>query len=266
MRHTISIPILLLATVLAPVAAQEEEETPTPITWIGLSQLNPGKSAEDAVGLMLDDKEFMDGLVEDGTILSYGAVVPINHDPDDAWNYAEFVSAESWEKIEAWVGAFMGYVAGLDEATQESRQKRFMEVHAAGSHFDWVVRHIGYVPGGTQPRYFYMAHFTVPPSGGEAVTGLFNDFVTPTLSEMQSAGEMGSIGLYVPELHGDHPFTHVFWYSLPGLASVDKMMTAFEEASGPAENAWAESVFDLETHYDKILMVVHYSGPETIGE
>jgi hypothetical protein len=267
MRRAISITILVLlsALVLAPVLAQEEDEAPGPITWIGFSKLRAGKTAEDATNLAMESKEFMDGLVANGTIVSYGSVTPINHDPGDKWNYADFVTVESWSKIGEWIGAFLAHQDTMSEKEKSERRERSMAIHEPGSHHDLVVRHVGFVPGNQPPQFLYLAHFNIDPDKGDDAMALFKGFVKPTMSGLQASGDMGAIGLYVSELHGVYDWTHVYWYSLPSLAAVDKFQATLQEAAGPAENAWAQSVINFESHYDKILLVTHYGGPEAGG-
>lgn len=255
-----------LVVSFAPVVADDhEDEGPGPLTWIGLSKLNPGKSAEDALGLFLRDKEFMDGLVADGTILSYGAVTPINHDPGDLWNYAEFVTLESWEKVDAWMAKFFQLRSGMSDDEKKELQAAWRDVHADGSHFDWIMRHTAFEPNGVVPRYLYLAHFNVHPDRADDVADLFNDFVEPALADARDAGKLGAIGLYTHEIHGDHDFTHGFWYAMPGLSGIDAMSGAFGAAAGDAQNAWAESILGSGDHYDKVVLMLHYEGPETRG-
>jgi hypothetical protein len=54
-------------------------------------------------------------------------------------------------------------------------------------------------------------------------------------------------------------WTHRFWYGLPDLAGIDAMKKKFGRLDMPAFEAWANSVFSDEGHYDKVVMVLHYA-------
>jgi hypothetical protein len=248
---------ILLLLVALPAGAQEEERGP--ITWFAFSKVKPGMT-EEAVKLTLEDSEFMDGLMADGTILSWGIAVPINHTPGDLWNHLMWVTVSGWEKIDIWAGASMGRMAEMDEATTMANKERFEKIYVEGSHFDEVVRHSVFSLGSAgETKYFYAGEFAARDGKGKEMVELFKEAVVPVLDPLVADGTMTSYGVYSPELHLDVDWTHRFWYGLPGLGSIDKMTKAFAGLDTPAFGAWADSVFEAEGHYDKVLMILHYS-------
>ena len=87
----------------------------------------------------------------------------------------------------------------------------------------------------------------------------FKEAVVPILDGLVADGAMTSYGVYSTEIHLDVDWTHRFWYGLPDLAAIDKMTKAFGDGFTPAQEAWAESIFEPEGHYDKVVMVLHYA-------
>jgi hypothetical protein len=254
--------ILGVAVLLAglPVAAQEDDRGP--ITWLAYSTVKPGKT-EDAVKLTIEQNKVMDQLMADGTVMSWGLATPINHDPDDTWNHVQWVTLPSWEAVDAWVGAIMGSMMAMDEATREDHMKRAMEIYVEGSHYDEVVRHavINVAdPGAT--KYFYVAEFQTKKGQEEGMVNFFKGAVVPVLDALVGEGAMSAYGMYSPELHLDVDWSFRFWYGLPNLGAIDTMQKAFQSAaSQPGFGPWAESLFEMEGHHDKVAMVLHNARP-----
>lgn len=254
---------LLLAVSVVPVVAQDEDG-PKPLTWLAFSKVHSGMM-EEAVAMTLEESEVMQGLIDDGTIASWGLATPINHRPGDAWNLVEWVTVQDWEQVDAWVGAVMARMQTLDEATRKEREARAKEIWVEGSHHDEVVRQVVFNPGDpSNLRYFYIADFHARPGKGEEVVKFFQSTVAPTLDELVASGAMTSYGVQVPELHMVADWSMRFWYGLPDLAGISAMMGALQGASTPASNAWMRSLFEMEGHYDKVLLVMHHveAAPE----
>ena len=257
MRKGFVLLAVLFALVCSPAMAQEDERGP--ITWIAFSKVQPGQT-QAAVAAELKDKEFMDGLVADGTILSWGMATPINHFPDDEWNHVQWVTVASWDHIEKWFGAVMGLFASLGAEEMAAREAAGKEIFVEGSHFDQVVRHMVWEDppeDAPLPKYLYFAHFNAAEGQEESLSKLVKELVVPTIGGLQESGDMGAMGMYTSELHGTTDASHTIWYALPSLGAVDKMQAAFAEAGSSAVNAWAQSVFDLDTHYDQIWLILH---------
>jgi len=248
----------LVALVGLPAAAQEAD-APGPITWIAYSTVNPGMTA-DAVAFTLEDKPFYDGLLADGTILSWGMGTPINHSPEDNWNHVHWVTVADWGKIEDWIGKFMQHNQAMDEAERTARHERAEQIYVAGSHFDEVVRHdVFRVGSGDAPmRYLYSGEFAAKPGREDDLVRFFEQAVVPVVDRLVEDGTMTSYGVYSPDLHLDVDWTHRLWYGLPNLGSIQTMQQAFAAAAGPEFQSWAESIFEARGHYDKVLMILHF--------
>lgn len=255
MRRFAWIVVFVFAMAALPAMAQEEDRGP--ITWLAFSKVKPGQT-EAAVKLTLEDKELMDRLMADGTVMSWGLGMPINHNPGDLWNHVQWVTLESWDKIDAWVGAVMQTMTSMDEETQKARMKRAEEIYVDGSHFDEVMRHNIISSGnGAAPKYYYLADFTAQPGKGEGLVKFFGEQVVPVLDKLVADGALTSYGAATAELHLDTHWTHRFWYGLPNLGAIDRMSAAFQAARTPARDAWAQSLFEMRGHYDVVLMVLH---------
>lgn len=250
--------VVLVVALALPLAALAQEEGAGPITWIAYSKVKSGKT-RDAVALTLRDKEFYDGLLADGTILSWGITTPVNHRPSDNWNHAVWVTVESWEKIGAWTGAFGARMGGFDEAEHMSRQEAAEAAYQPNSHHDAVVRHVHFRPpadGGPKPAYFLFGNYTAHPGQEGALTKLYKDLVPGIVDPLQVDGTVLAYGLYVSELHGDD-WTHGAWYALPSLGAMDKLTAAIEAAVTPEIVATMGEITDTTAHYDTVSMVLH---------
>lgn len=257
--------ILTLMLLVAAMPAAAQDDAKGPLTWIAFSEVNSGKM-EDAVALAMTNKKLMAGLIADGTVISWGVATPINHDPGDTWNYVEWVTLKGWAEVDAWAGAVMGHMMGLDEATRMEMESKGKEVFVDGSHFDEVVRNAVVKLGDAPTRYFYIANFISgdDDDDDDGLTAFFEKVVVPMLDPMVADGTMTSYGLQVDELHRDRDWTHRFWYGLPGLASIDKMTGTFAKEMDPMAMTWAESAFSGKGHYDKVLMILYSSdNPES---
>ena len=255
--------ILITLFLLAALPAGAQEDGAGPLTWFAFSKVKPGKT-EAAVAFTLEDKELMDGLIADGTVLSWGLATPINHTPGDLWNHVQWVTLADWSKVDDWVAAVFARMEEMDEATMAENMQRAQQIYVEGSHFDEVVRHSVFSRGsGAVPRYFWSGEFTAKKGQEGAMVKLFKEAVAPLLDELVAEGAMTSYGVYSTEIHLDVDWTHRFWYGLPDLAAIDKMTAAFGEGFTPALEAWAESIFEPEGHYDKVVMVLHYAPQPT---
>ena len=257
--------VLISLFLLAALPAAAQEDGAGPLTWFAFCKVKPGMT-EAAVAFTLEDKELMDGLMADGTILSWGLATPINHTPGDLWNHVQWVTVADWSKVDDWVAAVMGRMEEMDEATRAENMQRAQQIYVEGSHFDEVVRHSVFSRGsGAVPRYFWNGEFTAKKGQEGAMVKLFKEAVAPLLDELVAEGAMTSYGVYSTELHLDVEWTHRFWYGLPGLAGIDAMKKKFGRLGTPAFEAWANAVFSDEGHYDKVVMVLHYA-PQPASE
>ena len=77
---------MFLSLAVVPTAAIAQDDGPRPLTWIAYSKVQPGKTA-DAVAFTLEEADLLDGLMADGTVLSWGLATPVNHRPGQSWNH-----------------------------------------------------------------------------------------------------------------------------------------------------------------------------------
>ena len=96
MRRVIVCVALLCVAAVLPVAAQDG---PGPISWIAFDKTMPGKSRDLIAMTIENDGPMYDGLVKDGTLLSWGMAIPINHRLDDQWNFVLWANMADWSKV-----------------------------------------------------------------------------------------------------------------------------------------------------------------------
>lgn len=225
------------------------------MTWLAFSKLAPGKSGAEGMGLVLQEKDVMDGLLEDGVIRGWGIAVPANHRPGDTANFLEWVSIEDWAKVDQWVGRVMANQQAMepDEAAEMMRQ--FQETFEPGSHYDEVVRNA--VMSEIDPDsfekigVFYVSTYTAKEGHGDAFLELAKNEAVPVAEKLVADGAAIGYGMHVPEIHGVGGWTHRFWWALPNLEGIGTLKAAYAEAAADTLTS-IEDMTVPGTHYDTI--------------
>ena len=280
-RHLLA--LLLAVGLLLPqfVAAQEEQEEEAqaqPITWVSFVQAQPGKG--DALSKLIAEAgaKIYDKLMADGHALSWGVAQPVNHWPDDNWSHAEWVTFKDWEGVNQFVQAFIGAQMAKSEEQRAAEQAEWLEHVVPGSHFDAVNRHLVVgEPGKVErPWYINLGFYKAKPGQSGEVKKVYEKYAAPVMKKLQADGAVGGYGLYTSEIHGDHSWSHVAWYFMPGLGARDAVRKGFDaaEAARSEEENKAlqekfEGAFEAGSHSDRILLITHlggYKAPEGGGE
>ena len=250
---------VLVFLALAPLASAQEEAGP--ITWFALNTTKGG--ARSLVGLTVkDDGPMYDGLLADGTLMSWGIAIPINHRLDDSWNYMLWATMSDWGKVGDLQAGFENLFATRSPEDMEAMQKAHQEAVVEGAHHDWIVRHQVYQPGtrDVPPRYFSTSYWKTKPGMDEKLTAFYKDRMQPVFEDLRTAGTINGYGIFTQEIHGDPDWTHVTWYALSELAAIDAVGQALDAALTEADLAEVFPVMEMEAHKDQVLMVVHVGG------
>jgi len=270
MKRQIIIALALTVALVLPTIAIAQE-TGEPITWLAFSKTKFGKS-RDAVGLTIKyDAAIYDKLMADGTVISWGVGIPINHFADDNWNMVTWATVADWNGVGLLEKGFVDASMARSEEEREEAKMAFMETFEEGSHYDQIVRHVVLSPGsedGPAPRYINLSYYEAERGKGGAATKAFQKYGSPVFQGMQDAGDVAAYGMYVQDIHGNEDWTHVVWSMLPELGSMDAIDAAFDaarEARSEEENKEMQASFEENftgEHSDRVLVIVHQGGSQ----
>ena len=258
MKRLIVCTVVVLLSVVSPASAQEEAG---PISWFALDTTKGG--SRNLIGLTLEeDAPMYDGLLADGSLLSWGIAIPINHRPDDTWNYMLWTTMADWGKVGDLQAGFERMFATRSPEDMAASQKAHQEATVEGSHHDWIVRHQVYQPGTRKiaPRYFNTSYWKTKPGAEEKLTAFYKDHMQPVFEKLRTAGTISGYGIFTQEIHGDPDWTHVTWYSISDLAAIDDVGPALDAALTEADLAEVFTILEMDAHKDQVLMVVHVGG------
>lgn len=254
MKRVIACVALLLVAAALPVTAQDG---PGPLSWISFDKSKPGKS-RDLIGMTIkDDGPMYDGLVKDGTLLSWGIAIPINHRLDDQWNYVLWANMADWSKVGELQAGFEKMFASRTPEQMAAMQEAYKAATVEGAHHDWIVRYqaMKQSTGDVMPRYIYVSYYTAKP--GQDLNAYYKKNVSPVYEKLLDDGTITGYGMYTQELHGEPGWTHLGWYTTADLGAIDAVGQAFESSFTEEMMAEAMSVMDWSAHKDQVLLIVH---------
>ncbi len=261
--------LALALAILLTLPALAAADSHSAVTWIAYSQVNSGMTQE-AVEVTLMDKDFYDGLLADGTALSWGIMTPINHFPGEPTNHAVWVTLPSFAHVGKWSDAFFSHSMSRSEEEREELEKRFAEIFVAGSHWDAVHNSMHRVVGSgeTPPRFLMIGSWSAKPGHDADVTALYMDLIPGVADPLVASGDLASYGMVMPALHGPDPYTHHGWYALSDLAAVDKLQAGIGQAlaaMSAEKTARMWETMDAASHVDQIWMILHLGGTPGAG-
>lgn len=259
MKRLIACVALLAVAAVVPVSAQESQG---PITWIAFDTSSPGKSRDLIDMTIKDDGPMYDQLVKDGTLLSWGIGIPINHRLDDQWNFVLWATMADWGKVGGLQAGFEKMFASRTPEQMMAMQEAYKGASVEGAHHDWIVRQRIFKPGSADKpfRYLDIGYFKAKPGMDEALTEFFVNDIAPINEKLLADGIITGYGMYTQELHGEPGWTHVAWTGLADLGDKDKADGVFWANFSQAQMEKAMSLMDWEAHKDQILLVVHTGG------
>ncbi len=259
MRRPIACVALLIVVAALPLSAQDG---PGPISWLAFDTSAPGKSRDLIRMTIEDDGPMYDQLVKDGTLLSWGIAIPINHRLDDQWNYVLWANMADWSKVGGLQAGFEKMFASRTPDEMMAMQAAYNEATVQGAHHDWIVRQQIYRQGSGDavPRYLDIGYFQAKPGMDQVMTEFFKNQIAPINEKLLAAGIIKGYGMYTQELHGEQGWSHVAWTSYTNLGDKDKADEMFWANFSDAQMAEAMSLMDWGAHKDQILLIVHLGG------
>lgn len=245
---------LLIVTLAASPAAIAQQKA---MVWLALSKVNSGM-LDDAVGFVLEDKDFMDGLMADRTIYAWGIATRVSHVPGEQHNFVQYVVLPDWEHVDTWAQAAIARMRSQSPEKASENQARFEKIFAAGSHSDIVMESNSWqASGGAPSRYVYTSEFYAHPGRGDDLTEVYHSVIPPIGKKLIEEGLVTGFGLDTPSLHNGDGWTHTAVYFLTGLEAVDRLHEEIDKAMTPELAEKTSELHDVARHRDSVWMLLH---------
>ncbi len=264
MRRT-AVAVLLVASLFVPAFAFAED-APRPITVASFFKVMPGKGDTVMELFKKYDKPVLDKLMAEGTITGWGVGRPWVH-TNGAWNLLFWIDAPDMGAHEKVDQAFEAAEKARSKEENKKIQESFFAAVAMDAHRDGVYRQVAGKAGrpAASPEgkgYLWLANYTAKPGKDGDVTSFFGAVVQPVMDKLVADGVVGAYGLVIPTVHVAGASTHVAWYWVDNLASIDKVQAALRgarekrSAEQNAElDARADGIFEPGTHSDDLVQV-----------
>jgi hypothetical protein len=264
MRRT-AVVVLLVASLVVPALAFAED-APRPITVASFFKVMPGKGETVMELFKKYDKPVLDKLMAEGTITGWGVGRPWVH-TNGAWNLLFWINALDMGAHEKVDQAFEVAEKGRSAAENKKIEDTFYAAVAMDAHRDGVYRQVagkaGRPPASPEGKgYLWLAYYTAKSAKGDDVTSFFGAVVQPVMDKLVADAVIGSYGLVIPTVHLAGAPTHIAWYWVDSLASIDKVQAALRgarEKRSSEQNAEldarADGIFEPGTHFDDLVQV-----------
>jgi hypothetical protein len=264
MRRT-AVVVLLVASLVVPALAFAED-APRPITVASFFKVMPGKGETIMDLFKKYDKPVLDKLMAEGTITGWGVGRPWVH-TNGAWNLLFWINALDMGAHEKVDQAFEAAEKGRSAAENKKIEDTFYAAVAMDAHRDGVYRQVagkmGRPPASPEGKgYLWLAYYTAKPAKGNDVTSFFGAVVQPVMDNLVAEAVIGGYGLVVPTVHVAGAPTHIAWYWVDSLASIDKVQAVLRgarEKRSSEQNAEldarADGIFKPGTHFDDLVQV-----------
>ncbi len=267
MSKTLKVLGLVLVLVgFTAVAGADSHQTSPIYIWVSSVTAQPGQG-EALVGLLMEDAELYDPLVESGAVLEWGIGMPVVHDGGDSGIRYQWAAFVGWAGADQFMKAFMARMEAMSPDQMKTMADKWNSIVEPGSHSDMINRgiHVG-AGGNARPAYIHLTYRSAKPGQGYAAEAFFKKSIAPIYDQLVADGKIINYGLHAPAVQRGQSWTHMGWYTSVGLAARDAVEGAFMAAAAArseAENkGFMESLMTLaEPEYEQqIIMVVHYKA------
>lgn len=251
--------VALFMIAAAPLATAQES---SPISWLSFETTASGKSRDLVGATIKEDGPMYDELLANGTLSSWGIAIPITHTPKDQMNFMLWATMSDWSKVTDLEAGFMKLFASRTPEQMAASQKAYNDAVVEGSHHDWIIRHHVYQQGsGDQvPKYFRIGYYKATPGNAGKLTAIYKEHLQPVYQKLLDEGTITSFGLSTQEIHGVGDWTHIGWYTMSNLGSIDMVQAATDAAITEEIGAKIGPMMDPSAHWDQVLLIVHLGG------
>jgi hypothetical protein len=237
---------MLLALAASPARAQEGGQ-PAIYTYIAEWAV-PREQWRDYSKATADERDTLDKLVADGTLIGYGEFSVLLHQEGRPTHGSWFTS-----------NSRAGLLKALD-AIYKLPQVTFPAL-AASKHWDFltVSRIYGMKSGKLQGGYLGGANFQVKMGQGEAFMDMTRKQVVPIMEKLKNEGAVSIYSVETEDFHSETPGTVTFVYVTPDASGIDKVEDALNGIfkDNPALESVFRSSVEWKGHNDFLARVVN---------
>jgi hypothetical protein len=252
--------VIVAAALLALAFGSAGSAQSSSLTWLAQSKVKTGM-VDDAVALALEEQEFYDGLIADGTIIAWGLATRVTHRPGDTYNFTQFVVVPNWEHVDQWASKTMQTMMSRGPEEAAALEERAAKIFVEDSHSDIVTESTSWFgTGDARPRYVYVGEFFANPGHENEMTELYNSLLVPIGKQLIEEGLLAGFGLDTPSLHTGDGWTHSTVYQFTSLAGVDRLHEEIGKAVTPETAARLTAAHDAARHRDDLWMILHMGG------
>ena len=247
---TLSLLLMSMFAFSAPAARAQQAEAPkqpvvyTYVSFFGVPRAQWGAYEKSLSG---EHKTF-DGLLADGTILSYGDAAFEVHEGLNAPTHVGWFTSSS--------------VAGLMKAlTALQAQAPPTSDLAYTMHSDAITQSTMYngKGGTTDSGYVLVQDWTPKPGHAEEFTGLFTKYRKPALDAAIADGSLSGYSVEEDLIHTETPGAYTLIAVFPNAAAIDKFYAEIESlhTKQPLFGDVYSSTVDYASHRDHLLRVLY---------
>ena len=239
----------LMALALAanpPAQAQGPEAGKAAIYTYVAEWAVPRDQWRDYTKVNADERDTMDKLVADGTLIGYGEFAVLLHQEGQPTHGSWFTA-----------NSRAGLLKAL-EAIYKLPQVTFPVLNQS-KHWDFLMvsRMHGERSGKFQGGYLAGGGFDVKPGQEKTFNNLMKNMIEPIVAKLLAEGVVTSYSIDTEEFHSETPGRVTFVYTTTDAAGVDKVEDAIEAAfkSDPALESAATAAVDWKGHRDFLARV-----------
>jgi hypothetical protein len=234
----------------APAARAQQAAAPKqPVVYTYVSFFGVPRAQWDAYEKStVSERKVFDGLLADGTILSYGDGAMEVHEGLNAPTHVGWFSSSS--------------VAGLMKALATLRTSAPTASEIAYTmHSDAITMSTMYngKGGATDSGYILVQDWTPKPGHGEEFTDLLTKYRKPALDAEVADGTLSGYSLEEDLIHTETPGAYTLIAVFPNAAAMDKFYAEIESlhTKQPLFGDVYSSIVDYASHRDHLLRILH---------
>jgi hypothetical protein len=242
---------LALVWAMSPTVSRAQEKTEKATVYTYVAEWDaPRAQWPDIEKVYTNEKDAMDKMVADGTIVGYGSYITVVHEMDASTHGSWFQATSMANLMKAL------WVIRSSAATSAP-------VFSASKHWDFILesKQYGYQSGTFTDSYLRVSTWTVKPGMGEEVEKFNKDFLVPILDKLVADGSLRGYQIDDQSIHSENPYMFNMAILTNGADGIDKFYAALDEAykkNGFAPMLYGQSV-DYSQHRDFLAFVPSFT-------
>ena len=240
---------VLCLSLLAPCLATAQQQEQPVFTFVALWDVPRDKWAEFTAFNEKNSRPVLDRLTADGTIVGWGSIAAVVHEPD-GFTHRNWFEATS--------------ITGIERALGELLKLPPNPATIGARHRDYLFRSLWRRTRATSPTtgYIWVSTTLVKPGRGDDWRALWDKYTKPTYEQLFANGTLTYLKLQVEQVHTDDSGMRWFVYIAPSIEAMDKAQAAigamFTQRPEEIGRAFAEVTVPA-AHRDAFLRILTYT-------